>query len=149
MLSKHTRFLKSRICYQRQYELLARFFVFTKGAVMILRKPIPNCLLSNGNRMPLWQFSLSLRESNCSIENSSINRLGIIRSIANPSIQGTLKRHLDQNIVRCPLFLSHTQTRLRKWCTQTSSIFSPKSSRFDLVHVRLHFDRHSHWRFPQ
>lgn len=85
---------------------------FTIGAVTILRKQIPNCLSLNGNSMPLWQVSLSLRRSDCSIENSSINRLDIIRAIANPSTHGILKRHLDQQVARGVIFSRILRLRL-------------------------------------
>ncbi len=107
-------------------------------------KSVSNSHIDYRNDMPFKHISHSLQRSS---ENSSMNRLGIIRPIAHLSDQDTLKRSLDHKIMPSPL-LSHTLTQLRKWCTRTFSIFSPKPSRFDFAHVRLHFHLHSHWRLP-
>lgn len=76
---------------------------------MVVGLAFLNHIMANGNNMPSWHINISLWRSSHSSENSSFNRLGIIRSIADPSNQDPWRWHPDQEIVQGPHLLSHTQ----------------------------------------
>lgn len=126
---------KPHVILGRQRALPTLSFLYCKRAVMAARKWVPNHIMANKNNMPFWHMYLifSVRRSLCGSENYNINSLGVIRCLTN------------HETVPGPHLMSPTRTQLRKWCTQTFSIFSPIPIRLDFAYVvRLHFHLHSH-----